>query len=185
MASVWYSSSNCSILPDALLTKLLLEKRLGYLSSGFEATLSLTMLANFSSSAFNSSTDASMSRSSCILDFCCGSKFWSWQPVRVSGSMRHPVYVHHWLEPHVVPKKERKLNTRISATAKEEFPVLMFLPDSLDRLLRCSSRHLLQHSLKSFLRWLGTTKHWEAGHLVFKLSLQRKVLLTAPMRNKK
>ena len=37
------------------------------LSSGFAATLSLTMLANFSSRAFNSSTEASMSKSSCIL----------------------------------------------------------------------------------------------------------------------
>ena len=41
----------------------------GYLSSGFAATLSLTMLANFSSRAFNSSTEASMFKSSCILIF--------------------------------------------------------------------------------------------------------------------
>ena len=78
-----------------------------YFSSGFAATLSLTMLANFSSKPFNSSTEASMSNSSCILNFYFGFVFWSTLPVWMSWGMRHSVDVDHRLKAHVVPEKAR------------------------------------------------------------------------------
>ena len=58
-----------SLLTTRKTSRSLLKTRKTNLSSGFPATRSFTMLVNFSSRAFNSSTEASMSRSSCILVF--------------------------------------------------------------------------------------------------------------------